>query len=147
MSTSLISIEISGKKGKEVLLKIKIINPAEYYFYAKKNFALQILWEPVQIFDKPDCAMAKSISVDQITDETWVLENENKYIADIIIMSTKNYPSDPELESLNRKQFDEFREKNGIPEAEFRIAVTEDKWIEHIQPGMKWESTSYNMEA
>lgn len=145
MSASLVKIRILEKEKTSVSLEIKIINPAEYYFYAKKNFAIQVIWEAVQIYDNPECPLAKAISLDQISDTEWVLANESKFIKEVKIMSTKNYPDSGQLKSMDRASFDEFRKKNGIPEAIFDVEVTDPKWIKHIRKGMEWESASYDM--
>lgn len=146
MSDSLLEVTVKDKKNDVVIFEIKIISPAEYYFYEKENFALQIIWEPIQIYELSKSSIARAISVDMITDNDWVLSNAGRYILAIEILSIRNYPDKNEIEKMGRLAFDDFRKKNGEPEAIFKIKVTDPKWVEHIKAGMQWKSTSFDME-
>jgi len=146
MATPLLKIKVLEKKENTILAEFKIINPAEYYFYEKGSFVLQLIWEPIQIFDLIKSPIAKEIHVNNILDEKWVLNNHKKYIKSVKIISTKNYPNKDQLMKMDRNEFDKFRKENGAPEAIFQIEGTEKKWIEHLEPGMEWDSTSYDIE-
>lgn len=45
MATETYELKVIDLSQKEVKIGLEIISPDEYYFYVKKNFALQILWD------------------------------------------------------------------------------------------------------
>lgn len=147
MSSALVKIKVLSNLGDTVNLCVKIVSPSEYYFHEKKNFALQIIWESAQLFDFTDSPLLKHISADQIADEEWVHENQDKFIKNVKILSTKNYPAKDRLSKMKRLAFEEFRLKHGMPEAEFFVEVTDKKLLKHLKQGVEWESASYDMEA
>src|SRR5687768_2484630 len=115
MASETYSIKVISIRDNIIRLKLTIISPDEYYFYEKKNFALQVLWDSAQ--NLPDSILKKTISEDQILNSEWVLKHQDEFIEDVKTIETSNYPDKNAISKMNREMFDNFRKENGTPEA------------------------------
>jgi len=146
MASGSYHIKALANSGTQLKLHLEIISPDEYYFYDKKNFALQIIWEAAQLLSKGKAPILKAISEDQILDTDWVLQHENDYITNVTVTDTKNQPDAAQIDQFSRAEWDAFRSKNGTPSAVYTIDLKDKSWGSHIQEGQVWETASYDYE-
>jgi hypothetical protein len=133
-------IQAIEKKETEVKLNIYIIHPDENYFPEKKNFALQIIWQPANPSTGADYPIGRKISIDQILDPDWMNVHTISFIVDVKITATENYPAADDFDYGKPMANLEL-----LPKATFEITVTAPEWIEHIAPEQTWKSAAYDM--
>jgi hypothetical protein len=116
------SVEVVEIDNVFLRLKLRIINRDKRDFIEEENVAFQLILEP--IFSDCDFTspLGKNVSLDRLGDEIWIVENADKYIASVQL------------------------EVKGDQQAEMLIEVTDPQWIAHLQKGMNWESSVYDME-
>lgn len=140
-------IKAVEKKDCVLQLKVWITEPQQQFFYDESNFAIQLLWDAMPVDERDNSALGKEVSMDQILDGEWVLNNEAKFISAVDILETNNYPLSSEYLNLTGKASEEFwNNLDNAPTAKYNIMVTEAKWIEHIKKGSKWTSSAINYE-
>ena len=146
MASGSYHIKALANSGTQLKLQLEIISPEEYYFYANKNFALQIIWEAAQLLSKGKAPILKDISEDHILDSDWVLQHENDYISNVVVSDTKNQPDAAQIDQFTRPEWDAFRKKHGTPSAVYTIDLKDKSWGSHIKEGQVWETAAYNYE-
>jgi len=156
MSTDLYGIRVLDTKPEEHKLIIKVF--VVYYDVTFKthqplpkdpSFFFRILW------DKGDARFGKGgsigveVSVDQIGDETWVDNNTFRFIKNVELLVTANFPI-KDYSSYT----DFYYEKNGswvdedkLVQATYEIEVTDSKYFNHLSSEMSWGTTAYETQS
>lgn len=124
-------VTVIEKESNVVKLRLRIINPDQEEFHEEENVAFQFLLEPIFYNMDFTSSLGKKVPMKNLADEEWILENTEKYVESSKLIGIKNYP--PES-------------TDDIPEAEMIIEVTSSKWVEHLKPGMTWQSAAYDMD-
>ncbi len=133
-------IQAIEKKNKELKMNIYIIHPDENYFPEKKNFALQIIWQPANPSTGVDYPIGRKISIDQILDPDWMNVHSGSFIEDVKITATVNYPAPDDFDYSKP-----MANLDLLPRATFEVTVSSQEWIEHITPEETWRSAAYDM--
>jgi hypothetical protein len=141
MSAAVYWAEVVEKRGRKVKIRLYIVHADETRFCIKKNCALQLLWEQVHPVHRLKSALGDEMSMENRLDVNWVLVNEDRFIAGVTLLETKNYPAPPGF-SFN----EHLKKKKGLPQAVIEVEVTDAKWIKHMKKGQTWNTAPYDME-
>lgn len=137
--SELYHVQCVKKENNEVILKVYIVHADESEFYAKKNFALQLIWQPANPYLGVDFPIGKEISFEQFMDVEWINKHCKEFIRSVEITAIKNYPVPDGLSFKNAME-----RLNELPMAEFKIIVTDMKWLDQIESGQVWKSAAYD---
>lgn len=134
MSSKLYEVQVLDIANTDVHLKISIIHPDERFIYEKKNFALQLIWDPADPNFTGPCPLNQAIPLPKIYDIEWVIGHQNKFINAVKITKQYKYPAQPEWDETS------------IPSVVMNVSVCDSSYLEHLKVGMKWQSAAYDME-
>lgn len=156
MSTDLYGVRVIDTKPDENKVRLKVF--VVYYDVAYKShqpipadpsFFLRILWDEGDARFGGGGSIGHEISVEQILDESWVNKNTFKFIDTVEILSITNFPVE-DYSSF----YDFYYERDGVwqdedklVQAVYDIHVTDKKYIDHLENGMSWGTTSYETKA
>jgi hypothetical protein len=87
MSSDLYRVHVERIAGDQITLKVVIRNAESGNLPEGKPWALMLLCEPKQ------SGFTKQLTTRQRVDEAFLLENGDRFIADVELVETKNYPS------------------------------------------------------
>lgn len=128
--------------GKQIWLDVYIVHADESEFYEKKNFALQLIWQPANPLLGKDSPLGDAIDVDHALDPAWMVSHASDFISTVKIESTANYPVPKDIDFSKPMQ-----NLEKLPKARFFIEVTDSRWLEHLSDGRQWKSAAYDMEG
>jgi len=162
-------------KGKEWIdLKLVFAHPDAGPFPEEKPFALSLLTHEAYSFDKkyqrvPNSFLANEMDFDKSYDLEYLGTVADKYIKDVKIYEAVNLPWDEDLvhekinslceteglsedddaweETWEKHWIDFWDNPNNLPQAKYRIKVTDEKWITHLSLGQEFDSASYGIEG
>lgn len=156
MSTDLYGVRILDTKPEEKTFKVKIF--VVYYDVAYKShqpipedysFFFRILWDKGDVRFEKGGSIGREVTVDEFLDESWVDKNTFKFIENVELLSTANFPVN-DFTSFS----DFYYENDGIWEDEeklvqaiYEIKVTDKKYLEHLKTGMSWGTIAYETNA
>lgn len=135
--SALYHVKVLEKEGTRVVLGLTIIHPDERDFYQSPGFGLLLLYDRAQTFIYGDNPLGNTVSRLNARDPDWLAEHATEYISSVVVESTANHPASPELD------FNE-AEREELPFARVAIDVTEEQWIDHLQPGLQYKSSAYD---
>lgn len=147
MSTDTYGIRVLGKEGATVTLKVFLV----YYDWNTipdtEDFFLSVLWDQADTrFDKGG-PLGDTITVKQICSDDFRLEHAQEYIASVEVIGSKNYPikDKTDLETFYYEREGRWKDEDKLAQVDFKITVTDPKWIAHLEPGMSWGTTAYGI--
>jgi hypothetical protein len=138
MSTSLYDINVLEKNELDVKLRVIVTYQDMNDAGDDEDFFLQILWDEADTRFGGGGPLGDAISVDQILDEEFRWEHAGEYIAGVERLREHGVPAD-ENPAYDAEPWD----YEQLTWAEFRVTVTDPRWIAHLTPGMSWDTTSY----
>ena len=145
------SIKVVSKKGTHLELELTITRAGQEEFYCARNFALQLIYNinsHKHAQGLKTSPLGKKVCPENLSDKHWLMTNQKKFIKEVRIISTKNYPLEEDTEQWADEKFKAFwSDKSKLPKAIYSIEVTDEKWIEHIRPGQRWEAAAYDFFA
>ncbi len=147
MSTDLYGLRVLAKKEKEVTLQVFLL----YYDWdtipSSKDFFLSCFWDEADTRFGGGGPLGDAVSVEEICSEEFRLENGDKYIEEVEELSRLNYPIQPgvELATFYYERDGKWQDEDKLAQVMFRVKVTDPKWIQHLEVGMSWATTSYGI--
>lgn len=172
--SSLWKVEIANKGNNWVDFRVRLIHPDAGPFPETKGFALLMLLQMAYKFDEnydyvPKCPLGREFTSDQFYDAEYVTERAEDYVESVQIYRIENSPfdetemrrivdeqvsgqgfnhNDPEWDDAWDECCSEYWDDPGnLPEASYRVVVTNPEWIEQAEPGMAFESASWSPEG
>lgn len=137
------SAEVVEKRGRRAKLRLYIVHPDETEFCVKKNCVLQLLWDQVHPARGVSSALGEEMSAANRLDAQWVLDNQDRFIASVALLETKNHPAPPGFEFAEHLKKDDLR---ALPQALVEVEATDAKWLKHMKKGQTWSTAPYDME-
>lgn len=147
MSTDLYGLRVLKKKEKEVTLQVFLL----YYDWdtipKSKDFFLSCFWDEADTRFGGGGPLGDAISVEEICSDEFRLENADKYIEEVKELSRLNYPIQPgaDLATFYYERDGKWQDEDKLAQVTFLVKVTDPKWIEHLEVGMSWPTTSYGI--
>lgn len=135
------------KENKQLYLNLHIINHQCNYFSLEKNFALQLILDPILQGKCLNPHLSKYVeSNEDFENDNWILDHEELIIESADFQSL-HYPiNNVEYDSMNAEEKTIFwRDKSRIPLAMYNIEVVNEEFIAHLTTGMEWESAAYEL--
>lgn len=78
-------------------------------------------------------------------DDDWLAEHANRYIASVELLGSRNVDAPARFASYrSRKRL--FEHEDELPQATYRIGLTDAAWAGHLIEGDAWESAAYAAE-
>lgn len=123
MST-LWNVEVAALDGAAVTLHVVRAHPDAGGFHADPVFALRLLHEPAIELDDdyepvPAGPLGAAVDEDALLSESWAAEHAPAYVAGVAVESAGDV-------------------------ATYTIAVTDSKWLAHLEPGRRWRSAAFS---
>jgi hypothetical protein len=147
--SALFRARVENIQGLECQIRLYIIHPDQTRFYASQSFALQLIWDATRapdVTNEQSSPLALEISIDEICDPQYVIENQDKYIELVRYLEYKNYPRTVNFEEMTEEEFDAYwKNEEGLPQALLLIQVTDLRWIAHLSNGLVWDTSAYNI--
>lgn len=142
--TALFRVRVEGCESKICQLRFFIIHPDQKRFYASLPFALQVLWDGAE--NRDAAHLTQTISLKQRCDSQFVVSHCEEFIESVEYLERRNYPRSIDFESMSSNEFQEYwKNEYGLPQSVLQIIVTDSRWIAHMNIGMTWETSAYNM--
>ncbi|MEO5584314.1 MAG: hypothetical protein ABIQ75_02575 [Flavobacteriales bacterium] len=147
MSTDLYGIRVLAKEGPTVTLKVFLT----YYDWDQipysKDFFLMVLWDEADTRFGGGGPLGDAITVPQICDEKFRLEHAGAYVESVDTISCANYPitNKEHLATFYYEREGRWENEDKLAQVDYKITVTDPKWIEHLEPGMSWGTTAYGL--
>jgi hypothetical protein len=144
-------VEALRREGREVDLRVEVVSENAYSFPVEPNFALLLV-----IDADGRCALGREVARqlglghdlhdgagDVDACEVGLRTIAQSFIDDVRIVSTEDLAPGAwtgEWGSI-------YWERDGVRQgrAVYRVRFTEARWIEHLQPGMRWGTSAYDM--
>ncbi len=146
MASSLFKVQVINIQETICDLRLFIIHPDQSRFYATGPFAIQLIWDAMTSSDRVVFPIGQRITLDDVSNPDFMYENEDTYISMVEFLEFKNYPRTINLDDLSEKEFQEYwLNEELLSQAIIRITVTDPRWIEHLEIGIEWESSAFNM--
>lgn len=147
MSSDLYGIRVLAKEASTVTLKVFLVYYDWDHIPASKDFFLSVLWDKADTRFGGGGPLGDAVTVDQICDDQFRLDHAGTYVASVEQIGSANYPitNKEKLSTFYYERDGKWANENKLAQVDFRITVTDPKWIEHLQPGMSWGSTSYGI--
>lgn len=156
MSTDLCGIRILEKDESQKRLRIRVF--IVYYDVAYKSheplpedhsFFFRILCDSQGSYHERKQVIRSLVSMDQFLDEAWVDRHTWRFIDKVEQIAIRNYPV------KNYKKFSDFYyERQGkweneekLVQADYDVFVSDAAYINHLEEGMSWGTTSYGTRA
>ncbi len=148
MSTDLYGIRVLSKEKKEVKFQVFVVYydihdlPSE-----NKGFFLGVLWDQADTRFGSGGPLGDEISVNQICDEKFVLNNADKYIESVKLIETKNCPFNPKnnYSTFYYERNGKWKDEEKLIQGIYKVNVFDEKWIQHLEIGMSWGTTFYEI--
>lgn len=167
-------VEIINKGKNWVDFKVRLCHPDAGPFPEAKGFALLLLLEMAYEYDEnhnyvPKCPLGGEFTSDQFYDAEYVAKRAEDYIASVQIYRIVNAPFneeethrlmddqvlkqginriDPEWQNTWHECWIDFWDDPGnLPEASYRVVVTDPKWIEQVEPGAVFDTAAWSPEG
>ena len=138
--SDLYNVEAIEKQDNRIVLRIAITHPDVEGIYAKKNFALQVLWDATTAL--VPCPLRAAISPRESEDFFFMTAVEGDFIAAVRFLEANNAPVEAGIAFLDRED-----DRGHLSHAVMEIITTEPKWLQHIEAGLPWNSAAYDMES
>ena len=141
MSTDLYNIKVLEKTSVEVKLRVTIVYEDTWDTpnADAKGFFLMVLWDNVWGYgERPNAPLGDAISIDDITSWEFRRDNETQFIAAVERLESHNFP----VEDNPAYEADEW-DYDQLPYTDYRLTVTDARWIAHVEPGQSWGTTAY----
>lgn len=170
MST-LWNVKVVELGGPRVGLRVWLVHPDAGPFSQSAVFALRLLYDEaweynVQMERVARGPLGEEITPDNIEDARWMRANAGRFIADVALVEELRAPLDEQaihrrIESALRERglgpgdatwaqdkraaWNVFwRDPDNLPEALYRITVTDPRWLAHLAPDQTWRSAAYD---
>jgi hypothetical protein len=155
MSTDLYRVRVLSVEGDRITCRVTAFIPqSDEDPPPSRTLALQFLWEPWYYFSiglvhhmtdgrvSPEQAeelaqaapIGRELAGKVICDGVWTRSNVGRFIRHVEVHDRRWVCRD--CCAGNEEGYD--------AQALFVIAVTEPRWLEHLRPGMEWETTAYD---
>ena len=147
MSTDTYGIRVLGKEASTVTLKVFLV----YYDWDQipysKDFFLMVLWDQADTRFGAGGPLGDAITVPQICSEKFRLEHASEYVESVDTIDCMNYPitNKEELATFYYEREGRWENEDKLAQVDFKITVTDPKWIAHLKPGMSWGTTAYGL--
>jgi HEAT repeat protein len=137
--SDLYDVKALKRNKATVELRVRIVHPDVDDFPDTKNFALQLLLDA--LYEAPG-PLRKAVSSDQRCDETWMLTNATRFVAEVDLIAAENWPR-PALKALPDD------DGSGAPREDpvvvYRIRATSPSHVAHIRRDLVWQTAAYDM--
>jgi hypothetical protein len=155
MSSDLYHVRVESVAGDRLTCRVTAYDPRDDQDPPpSRTLALQFLWETWEWFRlglsyhvqgggmSPERAeelgrvapIGPELGGQDICDGDWIRANVGRFIRRV-------QARDRDIGAWRDEQ-GEVRE--GVPQATLIITATDPRWLEHLRPGMEWETTSYD---
>ena len=147
MSSDLYGIRVLAKEASTVTLKVFLVYYDWDHIPESKDFFLSVLWDEADTRFGGGGPLGDAITVPEICDEQFRLYHADAYVAKVEQIGSANYPitHKEKLSTFYYERDGKWENEDKLAQVDFRITVTDPKWIEHLQPGMSWGTTSYGI--
>ena len=147
MSTDLYGIRVLAKEASTVTLKVFLVYYDWDHIPESKDFFLSVLWDEADTRFGGGGPLGDAITVPEICDEKFRLEHAGTYVAQVEKLGSANYPitDKKELATFYYERDGKWENEDKLAQVDFKITVTDPKWIAHLEPGMSWGTTSYGI--
>lgn len=156
MSTDLCGIRILEKDESQKRIRLRVF--IVYYDVAYKSheplpedhsFFFRILCDSQGSYHERKQVIRSLVSMDQFLDEAWVDRHTWRFIDKVEQIAIRNYPV------KNYKKYSDFYyERQGkwdneekLVQADYDVFVSDAAYINHLEEGMSWGTTSYGTRA
>lgn len=156
MSTDLYGVRVLAVAPDEARVRLRVF--VVYYDTAYEShqplpedpsFFLRVLWDEGDTRFGGGGPIGDEISVGQICDEAWVDQQTHRFVERLEQLDSRNHPV-----SDFSKYADFYYERGGgwqdedlLVQADYDVWVTDQRWLEHLDEGMSWGTTSYETKA
>lgn len=156
MSTDLYGIRILETKPevRKITVKVFVVYydlPTESHqpIPTDPRFFFEILWgQPNTKLGKAG-TLGEEVSDEQCRDEIWMGENISRFIKNIALLSTANFPL-VDYTSLGEFYYErngKWADEDKLVQATYEIEVTDKKYFDHLSPDMSWGTPIYDYAA
>ncbi|MEO7080568.1 MAG: hypothetical protein ABIY71_03535 [Flavobacteriales bacterium] len=147
MSTDLYGIRVLAKERSTVTLKVFLVYYDWDHIPDSKDFFLMVLWDEADTRFGGGGPLGDAITVPQICDEKFRLAHADTYVERIEKIGSANYPitNKEELATFYYEREGRWENEDKLAQVDFKITVTDPKWIAHVEPGMSWGTTAYGL--
>jgi hypothetical protein len=132
-------VQLVEKSGALARVTLFIVHPDERTICIEKNCALQLLWDAARADLVSPCPLNKAMSVENRLDASWLLDNQDRFIASVKMVGSKNYPVPADLDIAETRE-----DRANLPQATLDIVVTDAKWIVQLRTGMTWDTALFD---
>lgn len=171
MST-LWKVEVREVSGRRTALRVGLAHPDAGDFSDSRAFALRLLYDGVWTYRLKVGRIAlgplgDAVDADRITDQSWVEAHADRFIVSVEVGGIEGPPFDEgsarqrvdaavrrrglaprEGEAWKSAWAEEWRafwqEPSNLPAAPYVIEVTHERWLSHLEPGRRWESSAFD---
>ena len=144
MATSLFRVKVIEKDNDTLVLRLGMISAEQPDFYDSKSFALALLYDPIVREQVADAPLAKAVTFENTLEIDWLETHLDEYVRSTRLFDVVNHPRTVDLSTLSAKQQRDFWKSGTAPQASLEIAVTDPRWIAHLQRGDQWETAAYD---
>ena len=156
MSSDLYKVRVLSVEGDRLVCRVTSYDPrSEEDPPPSRTLALQFLWEPWYDFSHgsytfvtggpstPEQAkelgrvapIGRELADQDICDGDWIRANIDRFVRQVEVRDR----------NLVTRDCDDTDDEVLLdPQATLIISVTDPKWLEHLRPGMEWETTAFD---
>ncbi len=101
----------------------------------------------------PDCPLGAEIADDEWLDEGWMKQNAAAFVASVSRRNLRNADGVKQAEALlagpgGDAAYQAFWEDlERLPQVVMELVATDAGWVQHLKPGLTWESAAYDIGA
>ncbi|WP_405610317.1 WD40 repeat domain-containing protein [Streptomyces sp. NBC_01508] len=111
------------------------------------GFFMQLLWESAEGHKGP---LRRVGTWQELDDDGWLAVNTRWFVEGLERVAVHNHPpSDEDWEHINalqgrmRERDDAWPDEDRLVRADYEVRVTDPRWLEHLAPGLSWQSGYY----
>jgi hypothetical protein len=148
LASKLYSVQINTVQAHTVNLTICIVHPDITVIPTSKTFALQLLYDPIlgSEIEKEvirNSPLPQELNLDDILDQSWLIDNAGGFIRSVHLAPKLPISVTPKSEGLDLVPTSE-NEMGAYQCGEYEIVVSHPGWVQHLKPGLAWDTVSYD---